>query len=57
MQSHLSQQSLQEPCKTYVQEFPGGTGESGSGMVTDVAQVTAVASELLHAEGGAKKKV
>ena len=50
------------PLKTMAQEFPGGSGGEGSGVVTSVALVTAVACvrslvwELLQAVGTAKKK-
>ena len=48
--------------ETYILEFPGGAVGQGSGVVTTVAQVTAMvrvrslARELLHAAGTARKK-
>ena len=37
-------------------EFPGGSAGEESGIVTAVAQIAALAQELLHAMGGKKKK-
>ena len=42
--------------KIWMLEFPGGSAGQGPGGVTTAAQVHALAPELPHATGAAKKK-
>lgn len=55
-QKKKKKQMIEIAFKDGKKEFPGGLAVKGSDVVTAVAQVRALAQELLHAKGMAKNK-